>query len=167
MSSFKREQGNWYSLASTSKLSTFFLVVCSFMFKSKTFPNPRSLEMLKKSLSLSPWLFLFFQMSFSIANHFEGLPDHLTLSPLQHNTDVCMLNTFRWNNVPCKKQNWHPGCWWKTLGFLFLKWITSEAINHIYIYISSIGHHISCSKIVNASLRQFSSSPLSTPSMSF
>ena len=82
---------------------------------------------------------------------------------------VCCWTPFRWNNVPCKKQNRHPGCWWKILGFLFLKWITFEAINHIYIYIyiyiSWIGHHISCSKIVNFLLIKFGTLPLSTPLM--
>ena len=47
------------------------------MFKSKTFPQPQKFRNKGVIELKSPRLFLFFQMSFSIANHFECLPDHL------------------------------------------------------------------------------------------
>lgn len=78
----------YYSLTNTSELPTFTLKMCPFKFKNKIFSLPAVETQKKVTEFRSPWMFLF-QMRFSIANHFECLPDHLDSSSVGQHTCVC------------------------------------------------------------------------------
>lgn len=108
----------YYSLTNTSELPTFTLKMCPFKFKNKIFSLPAVETQKKVTEFRSPWMFLF-QMRFSIANHFECLPDHLDSSSVGQHT--CHWTAFRWNNIPSQKWNWHPASWWKTEDLQFIK----------------------------------------------